>query len=121
MAQGSLKQDNNYLRCILALLWGLLLLPGASKSDGMLMYYQMHANKEYLPRAVANSKKIWSFSCQYTQVLFQFSAAYLATYCSPAGTAAIQQNVVAPGYTAPSSNPPLLVHALSYQQHCKGS
>lgn len=45
------------------------------------------------------------------QVLFQFSAAYLANYCSPAGTAAIQQNVVAPGYTAPSAQPPRLVCA----------
>ena len=40
------------------------------------------------------------------QVLFNYGPNYIATYCSAVGTAYLAQSTTAPGFNAPSNNPP---------------
>ena len=40
------------------------------------------------------------------QVLFNYGPNYIATYCSAVGTAYLAQSTTAPGFSAPSNNPP---------------
>ena len=44
--------------------------------------------------------------CVYMQVLFNYGPNYITTYCSPVGTDYLAQSTTAPGFNAPSSNPP---------------
>ena len=48
----------------------------------------------------------------YMQVLFNYGPNYITTYCSPVGTDYLAQSTTAPGFNAPSKNPPQPVGSL---------
>ena len=49
---------------------------------------------------------LWRGSSVRMQVLFNYGPNYIATYCSPVGTSYLAQSTTAPGFNAPSNNPP---------------
>lgn len=59
--------------------------------------------------------------CTCLQVLFNYGPNYITTYCNPVGTYNLADSITAPGFSAPSNNPPqpvspCLSHACRYMQ-----